>query len=610
MPRLTCSVFRDLALWMAGFGLLIGVIFPPFVLLLGVSSATAISPRFYAACLAAGVLVGGVNWGLARLVVGRRLRLLADRMGVVAGAVREAAYTGNWLDCAADRCRVAVDSTDEIGQSAGSFNALVAALTRAHEVEAAVSRFAATLASELDLELLLAAALQQFLAVSEAEAGAVLVVSEGEVSVRTSHGLREPGALITNDHIERALRSDAMQLIDMPDEVRIDALLTSFRPRQVLVVPIAFKSVVLGVLVLAAGTEFRSDARRLVGLLRPTFGLALNNALVHERLQRLAALDPLTDLYNRRFGLERLREEFSRAVRAASPLGVLMVDIDRFKRVNDAYGHVVGDRTLRAMARAGRRVLREGDVFIRYGGDEFLAVLPGASRADVAEIAERLRRVAAETVVVDGEHAIGLTVSIGATSFPEDRADAETTLLERADAALYEAKELGRDRVALSRHGLPDLDRRDRGHEPGQHPRASEWSQRVGMSQRSGHDEDAAELELQYPSTDAAISDEDTRGLRRCIGSARYGIEPHEASVEEFPRPPSQRDGLGRMCRTHWNSYTAGLARDAKARKAVAGREPVREPGSEDGPERSSAGPRRRRESVPIPEPGAQGDAG
>ena len=467
MPRLTRSVFWDLAIWMAGFGLLTGLVFPPFVLLLGVSAATAISPRFYAACLAAGLLVGGVNWGLARLIVGRRLRLLAAHMRHVAGAVREAAYTGDWLDCQAERCRVAVDSADEIGQSADSFNALIEALARAHDVEAAVNHFAETLASELDLDRLIRAALEQFLAVSEGAAGAVLVVSEGEASVRASHGLRESGALAGSDHVERALRTGAIQLVDTPDGVHIDGLLTSFRPRQVLVVPIAFKSVVLGVLVLAAGAEFRSDARRLVELLRPTFGLALNNALVHERLQRLAALDPLTDLYNRRFGLERLREEFSRAVRAASPLGVVMVDIDRFKRVNDAYGHVVGDRTLRAMARAGRRVLREGDVFIRYGGDEFLAVLPGASRADVAEIAERLRRVAAETVVVDGEQAIGLTVSIGATSFPEDRAEAETTLLERADAALYEAKELGRDRVALSRHGLIHVGNGVRGREQG-----------------------------------------------------------------------------------------------------------------------------------------------
>lgn len=101
------------------------------------------------------------------------------------------------------------------------------------------------------------------------------------------------------------------------------------------------------------------------------------------------------------------------------------------------------------------------------------------------------------------------------------------------------------------------------------------------------------------------MTEEPATTLRRCIGSARYGIAPHEAPIEDFPRQPSQRDGLGRMCKVHWNAYTAGLARNAKARKAAAeqAQEPVRERASEPAP-------RRRRELVPTPEPGAQGDAG
>ena len=89
-------------------------------------------------------------------------------------------------------------------------------------------------------------------------------------------------------------------------------------------------------------------------------------------------MDPLTDAYNRRFGLARLREEFSRAVRAENPLGILMLDLDHFKAINDTYGHLVGDRVLRAVATACRRVVREGDILIRYGGEEFLVLLPGA----------------------------------------------------------------------------------------------------------------------------------------------------------------------------------------------------------------------------------------
>ena len=104
-----------------------------------------------------------------------------------------------------------------------------------------------------------------------------------------------------------------------------------------------------------------------------------------------------------------------------------------------------------------------------------------------------------------------------------------------------------------------------------------------------------------------------TKALRRCIGSVRFGIEPHEAPVEDFPRQPSQKDGLGRMCKTHWNQYTAGLGRDAKARKAAdAGNAPTAAAadGDDASPAKAPARKRSGAETPPTPVAGAQGDAG
>jgi diguanylate cyclase (GGDEF)-like protein len=176
-------------------------------------------------------------------------------------------------------------------------------------------------------------------------------------------------------------------------------------------------------------------------------GLALQNALAHDRLQRLAALDALTGAFNRRFGMARLREEFGRAVRSRAPLGVIIFDIDHFKRVNDTYGHLLGDRVLARMAKAVRPVVREGDVLVRYGGEEFLLVLPAASRADAAKIAERLRYLVEETSIADGEQTVRVTISLGVTSYPEFDAADELELLALADKLLYNAKESGRNRV-------------------------------------------------------------------------------------------------------------------------------------------------------------------
>ena len=103
---------------------------------------------------------------------------------------------------------------------------------------------------------------------------------------------------------------------------------------------------------------------------------------------------------------------------------------------------------------------------------------------------------------------------------------------------------------------------------------------------------------------------DDTPTLRKCIGSTRFGIEPHDAPIADFPKQPSQKDGLGRMCKTHWNQYTAGLARDAKARKAAAGASAESEVTSPVEPEPEPAPKRKRGKQEPTPVAEAQGDAG
>lgn len=253
-----------------------------------------------------------------------------------------------------------------------------------------------------------------------------------------------------NDHVRRVLRQGRTERLRVhAGEVIVDSLLLGEVAREIVIAPVVFKSVPLGVIVLATPGEFDHDGLELLEPLRTDLGLAINNALAHDRLERLAAIDPLTDAYNRRFGLGRLREEYSRAVRAEAPLGLLMIDLDHFKAINDTYGHLVGDRMLRAVAGTCRRVIREGDVLIRYGGEEFLVLLPGAGHDDIAEIGERIRRAVEATVVEDGASRVGVTVSLGGTTY-RDSADSPERLVALADQALYEAKEGGRDRLAFA----------------------------------------------------------------------------------------------------------------------------------------------------------------
>jgi len=184
-------------------------------------------------------------------------------------------------------------------------------------------------------------------------------------------------------------------------------------------------------------------------------GLALSNLALRQSLLIQARHDPLTDLYNRRYMEEALEREVRRAERSGRPMGVIMADVDHFKRYNDTLGHEAGDRLLVALADCLRAQVRAGDIVCRYGGEEFLIILPEASLELLTQRAEELRALVARQM---GDLAVAgmqpVTMSLGVACFPVHARDA-SELVCAADEALYCAKHAGRDRVEIA-----DPDRR------------------------------------------------------------------------------------------------------------------------------------------------------
>ncbi len=165
-------------------------------------------------------------------------------------------------------------------------------------------------------------------------------------------------------------------------------------------------------------------------------------------LEQLAMTDSLTGLHNRRQFLELAALEFQRARRYRHPLSVLMLDIDGFKQVNDTYGHAVGDQILQIVSTRCRKSLRDIDLLGRYGGDEFVVLLPEDDLNGARNAAERLCRYVAATSVDTDRGLLNITLSLGAAALAEGDADV-ASLLNRADAALYRAKNAGRNRVEV-----------------------------------------------------------------------------------------------------------------------------------------------------------------
>ena len=215
-------------------------------------------------------------------------------------------------------------------------------------------------------------------------------------------------------------------------------------------VPLHWHAVVIGYLTIDGALPgcYTSQDAALAEIFANQAAMAIRNSRLFAESQRLAITDPLTGLYNRRFLFELGSREFQRALRYEHPMSVLIIDLDLFKLVNDTYGHAIGDLVLRAATERIHLCLRNTDIFGRYGGDEFLALLVETDREEASEIAHRLSEGMREQPVQVGSVLVNLTVSIGIATIQADTASLNE-LVNQSDQAMYRAKRAGRNAVSL-----------------------------------------------------------------------------------------------------------------------------------------------------------------
>jgi diguanylate cyclase (GGDEF)-like protein len=219
-----------------------------------------------------------------------------------------------------------------------------------------------------------------------------------------------------------------------------------------LCVPLVGHGEVLGVLHLASADQaaISDNVQRLAGVLAEQLSLALGNLRLQETLRSRSERDPLTDLYNRRHLELSAERELARAARHGYELSLIMLDVDHFKLFNDTNGHDAGDAVLRELAHVLRRHTRTEDIACRYGGEEFLLVLPGCPLDDAYTKAEAIREAIAQLrVTVSGAALSRVTASLGIASYPQHGTRLEE-LLRAADVALYKAKDAGRNQVVAT----------------------------------------------------------------------------------------------------------------------------------------------------------------
>lgn len=228
--------------------------------------------------------------------------------------------------------------------------------------------------------------------------------------------------------------------------IRVDLGFAEALPNEVAAFPLMYKEKVLGVMLIGTFGRHQAEEQPLIEYLANQIAITLDNALTHEKVERLSIADGLTGLYNRRFLSKRLEEEYSKAIRYNTPLSLLVMDVDFFKRVNDTFGHQVGDNALISVARVLQQSVRESDLVGRYGGEEFVVLLPHTGLDKALTVAEKIRLAVSETPV-EGMGERRLTISIGVAGFPDLKVANMEELVRKADEALYRAKEGGRNQV-------------------------------------------------------------------------------------------------------------------------------------------------------------------
>ncbi len=363
-------------------------------------------------------------------------------------AVAVLLVSGSTAECYADRdVEVAFAFAGQAASVIENARLYAAERDRARQLSA-LHRATTALLSTLDLKKLHRRILRAAVDAIPAARMGCLLIRQAENSELRPVALWEGGRRVAGERAGWARTPEILEAIEQKRPLLIADRQEG--PRSVMLAPLAVHGQAAGGLLLGTPqpAAFTPADLDLLAAFAATAAAALENARLHEEVRQLAHTDALTGLYNRRTFLELATREMELARRHRRRLAIIMMDIDRFKRVNDTFGHQVGDQVLRAVAERCQSNLRATDILARYGGEEFVILLPESGSADARGVAERLRRQFDDHPLTTDRGEVCITLSLGVARVKETHD--LSGLLREADAALYEAKRAGGNRVVVA----------------------------------------------------------------------------------------------------------------------------------------------------------------
>jgi diguanylate cyclase (GGDEF)-like protein len=332
---------------------------------------------------------------------------------------------------------------------------------RADNIQEFFEAFTNTIESSSDIterKLGMSLLVNKLLAHIKAEECVLYLFGEGSATLQRSYSTGNIKDLDLFEHhanssiVEKVVHSGKPYLNNHYSfELKVPFSKDSVFIRSIICYPLQFRGEKIGVIELINKSTgaFTRDDQALIEMMINPFAIAIRTLEKFENAERLTITDDLTKLYNYRYLMQYLEADVKRCLRYKKKVSLLFIDVDGFKRINDTFGHLVGSQALSEMGQVFRGIVRDADVVGRYGGDEFVIVLPETPLNGALVIAERIRKKVEECEFVAQNLSIRLTVSLGVANCPKHTLTAEG-LIKKADAAMYRAKELSKNSIKVA----------------------------------------------------------------------------------------------------------------------------------------------------------------
>ena len=446
------SISQELFLKMIGFGIFMGIIFPFFTyFLLDLPPHKVFSPLFFSLCIAAGITVGLCNYYLFKVVVAIYLKRIQFKLSSFRQNLKNILWKDS-KDFNPDKYILKINSADTIGEITEEYNIFMTTLTRLLKADRKTANFLDLLQQKVKIQDISDTIVDVFKDYFGANGGCLFSLEKSVLQLVTKSNLIVDIESIDQEYCHDIIKKGKIVVLEEIDNlpVRFNIGIGSLNPYTIAYLPIIYQLRPVGLCILSAQQKFKANFSSIESLnLTNQAAPFLYNRMLMRKLEVLAAIDELTGLLNRRYGMKRLNEEFERAKRHNSTLSVTMLDIDNFKQLNDTYGHLAGDHILKTFAELICEESRVSEFALRYGGEEFLIIFPGASVISCDRVVERMRRKTEALSITFMQHNLHFTFSAGIAAYPGDQINDQTQLVNAADQALYQAKNQGKNQIAI-----------------------------------------------------------------------------------------------------------------------------------------------------------------